>query len=104
MLFFLASNCDTPKEAATNSPSGDFVSAIYQAAKVSTGVTDYEFKTDKGEILTLTVKEMEASTPIKLPKNMLNRDGSSANPKMVGKSFKLFLDANKKIKNILLAG
>lgn len=113
-VVMLASGCGQ-KEAATNAdttetPSGNAkeVEATYKSCTFYTGSTRYVFETEKGETIEFSalnegMEDQQLSA--KMPPNMI-RDAedtlavSDANPKMVGKKFKIIYNQSGEVAEV----
>lgn len=104
------SNCgqkEAVKESTEATPAGKAkeVEAIYKSCTSYTGSTNYVFETEKGETIEVSALNEgmdDQHLSAKMPANMI-RDAddtlaiSDANPKMIGKKFKIIYNENGEI-------
>ena len=72
------------------------VIATYQSASMYAAATHYHFETEEGQEI-LVVESIDAETPVKLPKNMLeefefDEGPPEGNPEFIGNLFKLYFN------------
>ena len=95
---------------ATSAPLGNAkeVVATYKSCTFYTGSTRYVFETEKGEVIEFTALNdgmEDQHLSAKMPPNMIRNAEdtlavSDANPKMVGKKFKLIYNQNDEVAEV----
>lgn len=113
-VVIVAGSCGQ-KEATTNADSTETkagntkeVEAVYESCTFYTGSTKYVFKTEKGEAIEFSALNEgmdDQQLSAKMPANMI-RDAedtlatSDANPKMVGKKFKIIYNQSGEVAEV----